>query len=109
MNAAFEAPEVAWAPMVPLLLVLGAGVIGILVEAFAPRTARRPVQLGLALVAIAGALVSIAALWTDVRVDGGIEVLGGSLLSALAGWAVLRFVSPLPLRERATCAPAQAG
>lgn len=106
MNAAFEAPEVAWAPMVPVLLVLGAGVVGILVEAFAPRSARRPVQLALALVALSGALVSVAALWTDVRESGGIEVLGGSLLVdgpalALQGVVVLvGLVALLVLADR---------
>ena len=80
MNAAFTAPEIAWAQLTPIILVLGAGVIGVLVEAFAPRQHRRVIQLGIALLATAGALVAAALLWADVRDTGGTVVLGGSVI-----------------------------
>jgi NADH-quinone oxidoreductase subunit N len=79
VTPAFVAPEVAWAALTPILLVLGAGVVGVLVEALAPQRVRRPVQLTLARLSLAGALLATAVLWGEVR-GGGIEVLGGSFL-----------------------------
>lgn len=76
----FTAPDIAWAQLSPVILVLGAAVLGVLVEAFVPRRARRPVQLTLSLLATAGALVAVAALWHGVRDSGGTDVLGGSLV-----------------------------
>ncbi len=76
----FTAPQIEWAPLAPVLLVLGAGVIGVLVEAFAPQRLRRTIQVVLALAATALAVVAVAALWADVRDTGGTEVLGGSMI-----------------------------
>lgn len=76
----FTVPEIAWAQLTPVLLVLGAAVVGVLVEALVPRRFRRPVQLTLALAALAGAVVAVALLWDDVAATGGTDVLGGSLL-----------------------------
>ncbi|WP_282946108.1 NADH-quinone oxidoreductase subunit NuoN [Cellulomonas endometrii] len=78
--SAFTVPDIAWAQLTPVLLVLGAAVVGVLVEALVPRRFRRPVQLTLTLLALAGAVVAVAALWDDVADTGGTDVLGGSLL-----------------------------
>lgn len=102
----FESPEIAWAHLAPVVVVLGAGVVGVLVEAFVPRRFRRIVQMVLALVAIAGALVAVVALWGDVSADGGTAVLGGTVLvdgPALAAQgvlAVLGLVSLLVIADR---------
>ncbi|QCB92862.1 NADH-quinone oxidoreductase subunit NuoN [Cellulomonas shaoxiangyii] len=77
---AFTPPDIAWGPLVPVLVVLLAAVAGVLVEAFVPDRLRRPVQLGLSIAALAGALVAVAALWGGVRRTGGTDVLGGSLV-----------------------------
>ncbi|MGW6129487.1 NADH-quinone oxidoreductase subunit NuoN [Cellulomonas sp. NPDC055163] len=76
----FTAPEIDWAQLAPVVVVLGAAVVGVLVEAFAPQHLRRAIQLGLSLAATAGALVAVAALWNGVQESGGVDVLGGSLL-----------------------------
>lgn len=76
----FTVPDIAWAQLTPVLLVLGAAVVGVLVEALVPRRARRAVQLTLTLAALAAAVVAVAALWSDVDATGGTDVLGGSLL-----------------------------
>ena len=76
----FTAPTIPWAQLAPVIIVLGAGVLGVLVEAFVPLRRRRPVQLVLALLASAGALVALAALWSDVAEDGGEVLLGGSMI-----------------------------
>ena len=76
----FTAPTVDWAALSPVVIVLLAAVVGVLVEAFVPARLRRTVQLGLALVALFGAIVAVAALWSGVEKTGGTVVLGGSLL-----------------------------
>ena len=80
LTGSFTAPRIDWAQLTPIIIVLGAGVVGVLVEAFVPRAARRSVQLTLALAATAGAVVAAAALWAGVRKSGGTTVLGGSVL-----------------------------
>lgn len=65
----FVTPEISWAPLVPIMIVLGAAAVGILVEAFI-RTPerRRTVQLGLAFAALIAALVAAGVQW--VNLDG---------------------------------------
>ena len=63
-------PDINWAALSPLLVVLGAAVLGVLVEAFASRPARRPVQVFLSLVALATALLTVVWRWTIVKADG---------------------------------------
>lgn len=76
----FNAPDIAWAQLTPVLLPLGAAVIGVLIEAFAPRAARRPSQLVLSILALVGSIVAVGFLWPDVKDTGGTDVLGGSVL-----------------------------
>ncbi|RYV49855.1 NADH-quinone oxidoreductase subunit NuoN [Pengzhenrongella frigida] len=80
MTGGFTAPQIDWAQLAPIIIVLGAGVVGVLVEAFVPRGVRRNVQLALTLLASAGALIAVAALWSGVRETGGTSVVGGSIL-----------------------------
>ena len=51
------APHFEWSLLSPMLLVFGAALAGVLVEAFAPRELRRPLQVVLALGSLAGAFV----------------------------------------------------
>ncbi|GAA1411986.1 NADH-quinone oxidoreductase subunit NuoN [Oerskovia paurometabola] len=95
--AAFVAPVIEWAYLVPVIVVLGAGVVGVLVEAFVPDRARRVVQVVLALAALAGALTSIVLLWPDVLEQSGVRVLGGSLVVDPFGLAVQGIVVVLAL------------
>jgi NADH-quinone oxidoreductase subunit N len=76
----FVAPTVDWGALSPIIIVLLAAVVGVLVEAFVPARVRRTVQLGLALVALFGAIIAVAALWSGVDATGGTVVLGGSIL-----------------------------
>lgn len=102
----FTAPEIAWGPMVPVLVVLVAAVVGVLVESFVPEARRRTVQLALTLASLAGALLAVAALWSDVERTGGTEVLGGSLvvdgpaLVLQATVALLALLSTLVVADR---------
>jgi NADH-quinone oxidoreductase subunit N len=88
------APPMEYLELLPIIIVLGAAVIGVLVEAFAPRSARRPVQLVLSMAALAGALAAVVvqAGTQQVVAQGSIAVDGPALylqgmvcLSAIIG------------------------
>ena len=48
-----SAPSIEWGQLSPMLVVFGAAIAGVLVEAFAPRPMRRPIQIVLALASLA--------------------------------------------------------
>ena len=45
MPTEIQAPSVAYTALLPLLLVFGAAILGVLVEAFVPAVRRRAVQV----------------------------------------------------------------
>ncbi|GAB2974468.1 MAG TPA: NADH-quinone oxidoreductase subunit NuoN [Actinotalea caeni] len=96
----FVAPHIEWAALTPVLILLGAAVIGVLVEAFVPRASRRLVQLALSALAVAGALVAVTWRWTVVQSSGPRELVAGALREdgpALLAQAVLLVLSLLAL------------
>ena len=96
-----DAPVIEWAEISPILVVLGAAVVGVLVEAFVPRRLRYPVQLGLSFLAVVAALAlvvwlagtQIVAVEGSVAVDGPALFIQGTVL-------VLSAVSLLTFAER---------
>jgi NADH-quinone oxidoreductase subunit N len=70
---------IAWSQIAPIIVVLGAAVVSVLVEAFVPARARRPAQLILSLCAITGAGVWALILALS-NVGTGVAVFGGRLL-----------------------------
>ncbi|MEI2717565.1 MAG: NADH-quinone oxidoreductase subunit NuoN [Candidatus Nanopelagicales bacterium] len=98
-------PAIAWQQLAPIIIVLAAGAIGVLVEAFAPRTSRRPIQLWLTFAALIAsfATVVIAAGSFETVVDGsaaidgpGLFLMGAVLLAALLSGLLMaeRHVDP---------------
>ncbi|CAM5628426.1 NADH-quinone oxidoreductase subunit N OS=Streptomyces violarus OX=67380 GN=nuoN PE=3 SV=1 [Streptomyces violarus] len=86
--------------MAPTLIVVGAAIVGILVEAFVPRKSRYYVQMFVSVVALAAAFAAVVALAADgygttkariaamgaIAVDGPALFLQGTiLLAALVG------------------------
>ena len=64
------APHIEWSLLSPMLLVFGAALVGVLIEAFAGRDLRRPMHIALALGSLAGAFVLtvvLAATQLDLR------------------------------------------
>jgi NADH-quinone oxidoreductase subunit N len=59
MPTDIQAPSIAYLPLLPMLLVLGAAVVGVLVEAFLPAAQRRAAQLAVALLGLGGALAAV--------------------------------------------------
>lgn len=83
----FVAPLIDWAAVSPVLIVLAAGVLGVLLEAFVPEKARRTTQLTLTLAALAGSLVAVGLLWDRVQ-ENALSVVGGSYLLTPFGLGV---------------------
>ena len=74
----FEAPHIEYLTVSPILIVLGVAVIGVLIEAFAPRPSRYVAQVAVALVGLLAAfavlgivLVAIYILWMYQRTMTG--------------------------------------
>ena len=71
------APTISWAGLSPVIVILGAAVLGILLEAFVPRKARLACQTGLGVLAIVGSAVALAARWDAVRDGSGSALTPG--------------------------------
>ncbi|WP_249523241.1 NADH-quinone oxidoreductase subunit NuoN [Modestobacter marinus] len=99
---AIEAPDLSYAALAPLLFVFGAACVGVLVEAFAPRSVRHPVQVAIALVGTVGALVATLLLaGTEDVTAGGALAVDGPALFLQGTIAVLGALSVLLFSERA--------
>ena len=64
----FEAPEVNWPLLMPVIVVLGGAVIGILIEAFAPRGRRRAISIGWSLLVVVAALAVSVVQWAPILI-----------------------------------------
>lgn len=102
----FELPVMDYALIAPMLITFGAATVGVLVEAFAPMRARRPIQLVLVFTALAAALVSVISLHGSMTitaqgslaVDGPALVMQGAIIVIAALGALLmaeRSVDPV--------------
>lgn len=78
MNS-FVAPHIDWAALTPLLIVAGAGIVGVFVAAFAPRRHRRTIEVVLALAAPVAALGALGWRWSVVSDGGPQTLIGGQL------------------------------
>lgn len=105
LAATIPAPSIEYHVLAPILIVFGAAVVGVLVDAFFPRPWRYPAQLVLTLVALGAALVAVLLLSGTattaavgaVAVDGVTLFLQGTLL--IVGILSVLFVAergPLP-------------
>ncbi|AJE83037.1 MULTISPECIES: NADH-quinone oxidoreductase subunit NuoN [Streptomyces] len=91
-----DAPKIEYAQLSPTLIVIGAALIGILIEAFVPRRSRYYAQVGTAVLALVAAFIAVLALAADgygttkahiaamgaVAVDGPALFLQGTILLA---------------------------
>src|SRR3954469_22073742 len=53
------APHIEYGALSPMFIVFGAAVVGVLVEAFAPRAVRWTLQVAVSLLGLAGAVVAL--------------------------------------------------
>lgn len=94
-------PEINYLPLLPMIIVAVAAVLGVIVEAFVGRGARRPIQLVLVFGSLLGALVALV--WQSatrgieaegaLAIDGPTIVLQGIVL-------VVSLISALLIAER---------
>src|SRR3954463_14295848 len=91
-------PSISLAALAPLLFVFGAAAVGVLIEAFAPRETRHPVQVGVALVGTLGGLIATLLLAgrREVTAGGALAVDGAGLflqatITALGALSILLF------------------
>ncbi|WP_308201481.1 NADH-quinone oxidoreductase subunit NuoN [Sphaerisporangium perillae] len=90
LAAAIDAPTIEYAELSPMLLVFGAAMIGVLVEAFTPRYLRKSIQMPLTVLSMLGAFaltvwqgiqgVRHAAAMGAVAVDGPSLFIWGAIL-----------------------------
>ena len=101
MPTDIPSPELAYAPIAPLLIVFAAALVGVLVEAFAPRAARRTLQIAVSLVGLVAALVTTVLLaGTEELVFNDAIAVDGPTLFLQGTLAVLGIASVLLLSER---------
>ena len=74
-------PQIDYAALAPILILVGAACVGVLIEAFVPRRARHLVQLVVGLLAVAGAFAMVVSNANDrlVTAGGAIAIDGPSL------------------------------
>jgi NADH-quinone oxidoreductase subunit N len=101
LATAFVATKINYGAVLPMLIVFGTAMIGVLVEAFAPRARRYVAQVGVALVGLLAALVAVvlgldhqgSTLAGAVVIDGPALFLQGTILA-------LSLLSVLTMAER---------
>ncbi|MBQ7805708.1 proton-conducting transporter membrane subunit, partial [Rhodococcus sp. (in: high G+C Gram-positive bacteria)] len=87
-SAGTASPSVEYSLLSPMLIVFGVAVVGVLIEAFAPRRIRYPVQLVLGVAGLAAAFVAVlllagtrsTAMMGSVAVDGPTLFLQATIL-----------------------------
>ncbi|MGI5268549.1 NADH-quinone oxidoreductase subunit NuoN [Nonomuraea sp. CA-218870] len=88
-------PTIEYATLAPLLLVFGAAIIGVLVEAFAPRYLRRSFQVPLTLLSLIGAFALVIVQVVRGDVETGPVAMGALAVDgpALFIWGVILVLS----------------
>jgi NADH-quinone oxidoreductase subunit N len=108
-----NAPSNAYGLVMPMLIVFGAGVVGVLVEAFVPRAARYATQVAISLAGLVAAFVAVvlaaddakgATLAKAVVVDAPTLFLQGTIL-VMSVLAVLTMAERFGSREGDAFAP----
>jgi NADH-quinone oxidoreductase subunit N len=77
LAAEFSKPSIDYGLLSPLLVVFGAALVGVVVEAFVPRASRYPTQVALALIGVVGALVATVLVALDLAPNGSTGGRGG--------------------------------
>ena len=101
LSTLFVATKVNYGAVLPMLIIFGAAMVGVLVEAFTPRASRYNTQVGVALVGLVAALVAVgygvghqgSTLAGAVVIDGPALFLQGTILG-------LSILSMLAIAER---------
>jgi NADH-quinone oxidoreductase subunit N len=101
LAADFTAPSISYSGLAPVLIVTIAAVLGVLVDAFAPRTNRWTAQVAVALAGLVGSFVAVCTLahTREITAAGAIAVDGPTLF--IQGTiAVIAIASVLLIADR---------
>ena len=82
----FDAPKIEYFTVSPILIVLGVAVVGVLIEAFAPRGRRYLVQVALAVLGLVAAFAMSVAVF--LRLDPGTSTPKSGTVAAMGALAV---------------------
>lgn len=97
----FSTPTIEYGKVAPLLIVFGAGVLSVILEAFLPRRYRYGTQVTLTLVALVAALVAtITIAGSELVVAEGSIAVDGFTLFVWGLLLALAFISALVIAER---------
>jgi NADH-quinone oxidoreductase subunit N len=99
----FDTPSFEYSLLAPMIVVFGGSLVGVLVEAFAPRRARRPVQVLLSLLTLASAFVVLLAVTRPelgAPAASGTVVIDGPTVFFQGTILILAFLSFLLFAER---------
>lgn len=98
----FTQAKIEYAAVVPMLVVFGTAMLGVLVEAFAPRPARYAVQIGLTLLGVLASFLTLVFFARDHQgvTAAGSVVIDGPALMFQGAVLVLAFLSVLVMAER---------
>jgi len=97
----FTAPSIDYVALSPILIVSIAAVVGVLVDAFAPRALRWPIQVGVAILGLVGSFVAVCAIaHTHVITAGDAIAVDGPALFIQATVALVSLASVLLIADR---------
>jgi NADH-quinone oxidoreductase subunit N len=95
------APTIEYPELLPILVVVAVAVVGVLVEALAPRESRYVAQLALTVGGLLGALAAVVGLWgTQIVAAEGSLAVDGPTLFAQGSILALSLVAVLVFGER---------
>jgi NADH-quinone oxidoreductase subunit N len=80
-GATFQTPSIEYSKLLPMLIVFGVAIVGVLIEAFMGRRYRQEVQVGLALGGLVAAFIAVVTLAGEntIAAEGAIAVDGPAL------------------------------
>ncbi len=103
LGADFQVPHVAYFNLSPMLVLFAAAAVGVLIEAFVPRSGRRVAQVAVALLGLLGSLIAVIAVAgsRDLTTAAGAVAVDGPALFIEGTLALLGIASVLLLADRA--------
>ena len=102
MNPEFSAVDIDYAAVAPMLIVVAGALIGVVVEAFAPRRSRHGIQVGLAVLTLVAAFVALV-VWSRNNLTvtlGGSVVVDGVSVFLIGALLLMAALSVLLMAER---------
>lgn len=100
--AEFQPSDFAYSALLPIFIVFGAALVGVLIDAFAPRASRYVAQVTLTCVALVAAFVAVVTISRDnlSKTASGAIVIDGPSLFLQGAVLALGFTAVLAMAER---------